>query len=120
MGKSDSKGEKKSVDKSCTLSNDLPLCEYRVSFSIFQIPPVLKEEDHHLTQEGYDKETYAEKKRGQVVNATDLKSDDLEFKSRSNHELDLFQLYLVQLLRCLYKGNWSVSCQLGFLTCLIH
>ena len=57
MGKSDSRGEKKSFDKSYTLSSDLPLCEYRVSFSIFQIPPVLKEKDRHLTSEGYDKET---------------------------------------------------------------
>ena len=50
--------------------------------------------------------------------ALDLKSGDPEFKSRSDHNVDLFQLVpgsTPQLYQ--YMANWSASCQLGFLTC---
>ena len=53
-----------------------------------------------------------------VVRAPDLKSGDPEFGSRSDHQLEVFQVVpgLTPWLR-FYKANWSASCQLGFLTC---
>ena len=58
------------------------------------------------------------RQRGRVVRASDLKSGDPEFGSRSDHLLDLFQVVpgSTPWLR-LYIANWSASCQLGFLTC---
>ena len=56
--------------------------------------------------------------RGRVVRAQDLKSGDPEFKSRSDHYLDLFELVPGSTPRLrLYIANWSASCQLGFLIC---
>ena len=47
----------------------------------------------------------------------DLKSGDPGFKSRPDHQLDLFLVVLVSTPRLrLYIANWSASCQLGFLT----
>ena len=53
-----------------------------------------------------------------VVRALDLKSGYPEFKSRSDHQLDLFQVVpgSPPWLH-LYIVNWSASCQLGVLTC---
>ena len=61
-----------------------------------------------------------ERQRGRVVRAPDLKSGDSEFKSRSDHLRDLFEVVpgSTPWLR-LYKANWSASCQLGFLTELL-
>ena len=52
------------------------------------------------------------------VRASDLKSGDPEFRSRSDHKLDLFLVLpgSTPWLR-LYIANWSASCQLGFFTC---
>ena len=41
-----------------------------------------------------------------------------EFGSRSDHSLDLFDVFPGSTRRLhLYKAKWSASCQLGFLTC---
>ena len=49
-----------------------------------------------------------------------LNSGDPEFESRSDQQMDLFQVVSGSTpphrLR-LYIANWSVSSQLGFLTC---
>ena len=56
-----------------------------------------------------------------MVRARDLKSGDPEFKSRSDHWLDLFEVVPGSTPGlCLYIANWSASCQLGFLTCQVH
>ena len=53
-----------------------------------------------------------------MARVPDLKSGDPEFKSRSDHELDLFQVVLGSTPRqYLYIAYWFASCQLGFLTC---
>ena len=58
------------------------------------------------------------RQRGRVVRALDLKSGDPVFKSRPDHQLDLFQGVRGSTPRLrLYIANWSASCQLGFLTC---
>ena len=58
---------------------------------------------------------------GQVVREPDLKSSNPDFKSHTDHQLDLFQVVLGSTPRLgLYKANWSASCQLGFLTCSLH
>ena len=55
-----------------------------------------------------------------MVRAPDLKSGDFEFKSRPDHQLDLFQVAPGSTPRLrLYIANWSASCQLGFLTCSV-
>ena len=55
---------------------------------------------------------------GQGVRAPDLKSGNPEFKSRSDHQPDLFQVVLGSTPWLhLYIANWSDSGQLGFLTC---
>ena len=56
-----------------------------------------------------------------LVRVADLKSGSPEFKSRSDHQLDLFQVVpgSTSWLH-LYIANWSASCQLGFLTCSVH
>ena len=51
--------------------------------------------------------------------AFDLKSEDPEFKSRSDHQLDLFNPGSTPRLR-LNIGNCSAFCQLGFLTCQVY
>ena len=51
----------------------------------------------------------------------DLRSGDLEFSSRPDHLLDLFQLVPGSTPRLhVYIANWSVSHQLGFLTCSVY
>ena len=56
-----------------------------------------------------------------MVGALDLKSGDPEFKSRSDHQLDLSHIVPGSTPRLrLYKANWSASCQLGFLTSSVH
>ena len=53
----------------------------------------------------------------------DLKSGDAKFKSRSDHQLDLFWIVSGSTPAPslpLYIVNWSASCQLGFLTCSVH
>ena len=55
--------------------------------------------------------------RGRVVRAPELKYGDPAFKSRSDQQLDLFQVVSGSTPRLrLYKANWFASCQLGFLT----
>ena len=57
---------------------------------------------------------------GKVVSALDLKSGNFEFKSHSDHLLDLFQVNSGSTpYVCLYIGNWSASCQLGFLSTIM-
>ena len=52
--------------------------------------------------------------------ALHLKSGDSEFKTPSDHQVDLFQVVSVSTPRlCLHVVNWSASCQLGFLTCIL-
>ena len=56
-----------------------------------------------------------------MVGDPGLKSGTAEFKSRSDHLVDLFQVFpgsTPQLL--LYLSNWSASCQLVLLTCSVH
>ena len=56
-----------------------------------------------------------------MVRVPDLKLANPNFKSRSDHRLDLFQVVPGSTPRLhLYKANWSTSCQLGFLTCSVH
>ena len=51
-----------------------------------------------------------------MVRSLDLKSGDPEFKSPSDHKLDLSQVVPGSTPRLhLYIANWSASCQLGFL-----
>ena len=66
----------------------------------------------------YFKVSKKRRQRSRMVWAPDLKSVDLEFKSRPDHQLNLFQVVpgSTPLLR-LYIPNWSASCQLGFLSC---
>ena len=55
-----------------------------------------------------------------VVKVPDLKSGDPEFKSCSDHLLDLFQVSPGSTPRLhLYIANWSASCQLRFLIRLL-
>ena len=57
----------------------------------------------------------------QWFRAPDSKSGDPEFKSRSDHQLDLFEVIPGSSPRLrLYITNWSASCQLGFLTCSVY
>ena len=61
------------------------------------------------------------RQRGWVFRSSDLKSGDPEFKSRSDHLLDLFQVVLGSTPRLwLYIANWFASCQVGFLTCWVY
>ena len=47
-----------------------------------------------------------------------LKSGDDDFKSHSDHSLDLFKVAPGSTPRLrLYIANWSASCHLGFLAC---
>ena len=57
------------------------------------------------------------RQRGRVVRVRDLKFGDPEFKSHSNHQLDLFQVVpgSTPWLH-LYIPNWSASHQVGLLT----
>ena len=58
------------------------------------------------------------RQRCRVVRVPDLKSEDLKFKSCSEHQLDLFQVVLASTPRVhLHIANWSASRKLGFLTC---
>ena len=53
----------------------------------------------------------------QVVRVPDLKSGDPEFKSFSDHKLDLFQVVSGSTPQLhLYIANWSTTCQLRFLS----
>ena len=55
-----------------------------------------------------------------MVWSPDLKSGDPEFKPRSDHWLDLFEVVPGSTPRLrLYIANWSASCQLGFLMNLL-
>ena len=54
------------------------------------------------------------RQRGRVVRVLDLKSGEPEFKFRSDHQLDLFQVAPGSTPRLrLYIANWSASCLLS-------
>ena len=56
-----------------------------------------------------------------MVQAPDLKYGDPEFKTRSDQQLELFQVVSGSTPRLrLYKDNWFASCQLGFLTIWVY
>ena len=60
--------------------------------------------------------TLKRRQRGCVVRM--LESKDPEFKSCTDHSLDLSQeLPGLTPRLCLNINNWSASCHLGFLTC---
>ena len=55
------------------------------------------------------------------ISAPHLNSDNPEFKSRSDHQLELFQAVTGSTPRLrLYTANWPASCQLGFFICLLY